>query len=383
MSKAAIKCIAKLVPFLIVASCVAAATTSTRNAMTKCFHHRGMLSDKVVCYFNDDPICTAHPRLTDKNQSHEKLIRFFLPLTDFANSEVKDHAGHVAERNDKGYRMQFQQVEKPMKGIQLEIAYDPTKIEFSYARSDAIHTHKALVFSFNHKAVVDEIQRKSEGISKLAMHKGKQPTVVIDCGHGGSDAGKVGLYNTCEKDINLSVGFQVADGLKKKGYRVLCTRTADTFVALDERTTYANAAKADLFVSIHSNGSSNASAQGIETYWSPYTLLKQEQIGSDSQDPRFIKLALQKDSISKKLAQEVHRQVLEIAQKEYKVKDRAVKEAVSQVLIGTDMPAALIELGFLSHEIEAKQLANKHYHKQVAQGICSGIEQCLNCLQGA
>ncbi|MGE0010275.1 MAG: N-acetylmuramoyl-L-alanine amidase [Candidatus Babeliales bacterium] len=383
MSQATIKFIVGLVPFLMVASSITAASTTARNAMTKCFHHRGTLSDKVVCYFNEDPICTAHPRLNDKNQAQEKLVRFFIPLTDFATTEVKDHASHVAERNDKGYQMRFEQVDKPMRGIQLEIAYDPSKIEFCYARSDAIHTHKALVFTFHNKSMVHEIQRKSEGISKLAMHKVKQPTVVIDCGHGGSDVGKVGLYNTCEKDINLSVGFQVADGLKKKGYRVLCTRTADTFVALDERTTYANAEQADLFVSIHSNGSSNRSVEGIETYWSPYSLLKQEPKGSDILDPRFKELALQKDAVSKILAQELHRQVLEVAQKKYKVKDRTVKEAVSQVLIGTDMPAALIELGFLSNDTEAKQLANKQYHKQIAQGICTGIEHCLNHLQGA
>ncbi len=216
MSITTIKFIAQLLPFLLVASSIAAATSTAKNAMTKCFHHRGTLSDKVVCYFSEDPICTHHPRLSDKQEAQEKLVRFFLPMTQFATSDVKQLAQQVSDRTEKGYTMQFKQVEVPMHGIQLEIAYDPTKIDFSYARFDAISAHKGLVFNFSHKAVMNEIQRKSEGISKLASHKAKQPSIVIDCGHGGSDVGKIGLYNICEKDVNLSVGFQVADALKKR-----------------------------------------------------------------------------------------------------------------------------------------------------------------------
>lgn len=362
---------------------IAAAPSCVRNAITKCFHHRGLLSDKVVCYFAEDPICTHHPRLTDAQSSQEKLVRFFLPMTQFASLDVKQLADQVAERTDKGYSMQFKQVDRPLVGIQLEIAYDPSKIDFSYARFDAISAHKGLVFNFNHKAVAHEIQRKSEGISKLASFKTKQPSIVIDCGHGGTDAGKIGLYNMCEKDVNLSVGFQVADALKKRGYKVICTRSADEFVPLDERTSIANAHGADLFVSIHSNGASNGHASGIETYWAPHTLLKPEPKGSDAAHPAFVKYAHKKDQISKLLATKLHQQVLEVAQKKYKVKDRLVKEAVSQVLLGTDMPSALIELGFLSNEGDARHLANKQYHKQIAQGICSGIEHCINHLQGA
>lgn len=381
MSNATITFLARLVPFVFMASCVGA-SSSPRNAMTNCFHHRGTLSDHVVCYFAQDPICSLHPRLADEPQPTQKLVRFFLPLTDYATSDIKSLAQKIADRNEKGYTVEFKQVDKPMRGIQVEIAYDPTKIDFRYARSDAIHTHKALVFTFNHKAVVKEIQKKCDGISKLASLKVKPATVVIDCGHGGTDSGKMGLYNTCEKDINLSVGFQVADGLKKKGYRVICTRTADTFVPLDERTSFANKEKADLFVSIHANGSVNKDAAGIETYWAPYALLKQEAAGCDPVNPHFKKCAQRKDELSKMLAHELHKEVLGVAQKEYKVKDRSVKQAVSQVLLGTDMPSALIELGFLSNDVEARQLANKHYHKQIAQGICSGIEHCINHLQG-
>ncbi len=112
-------------------------------------------------------------------------------------------------------------------------------------------------------------------------------------------------------------------------------------------------------------------------------MLKQELQGSDVAHPAFKRQVSKKDEMSKLLATELHKQVLEVAQKKYKVKDRLVKEAVSQVLLGTDMPSALIELGFLSNEHDARQLANKQYHKHIAQGICLGIEHCINQLQGA
>jgi len=73
----------------------------------------------------------------------------------------------------------------------------------------------------------------------------------------------------------------------------------------------------------------------------------------------------------------VHSHVLCQAKKFYAVKDRTVKESVSQVLLGTDMPAALIELGFLTNPEETKLLTQPAYQTALAQGICNGIESYL------
>lgn len=369
----------KLIPLLLIASMGFA--RQAQNAMTKCFHHRGTLSDKVVCYFAQDPLCTHHPRLSDANTADKKCVRFFLPLTSFASREIKQLAEQVAERNENGYCVKFCQVKQPMHGIQLEVEYNPKTIDFTYARFDAITAAKGLVLTFNHKKIVDEIQRKSDGIARLACNDFKKPRIVIDCGHGGTDAGKVGLFNTLEKDVNLSVGARVAAQLKKKGYTVLCTRSSDIFVPLDERTSFANKHKADLFVSIHSNGSVSQQANGIETYWAPNGLLKPETVAADTPHALFQTHAQHKDTVSELLATHVHSQVMQVAQQQYAAKNRKIKQAVSQVLLGTDMPAVLIELGFLSHSTEARHLANKRYHARLAQGICSGIEHCLTALK--
>ncbi len=353
-----------------------------RNAMTKCFHHRGALSDKVVCYFAQDPICTHHPRLSDQEKSDKKNVRFFLPLTHFASHQIKKLAQQVSQRPSKGYTMKFAQVERPMRGIQLDVSYDPNEIDFTYARFDAISAHKGLAFIFHHKSILQEIQRKSEGISRLACNKTEPPCIVIDCGHGGSDSGKMGLFATQEKDVNLSIGFKVAAQLKKKGYAVYCTRSSDEFVPLDERTSFANKHKADLFISIHANGAVSDKAAGIETYWAPHALLKPQAKAADTLHQLRVKQMANKDMASKLLATHLHHNVMQVAKQKYKAKDRKVKQAVAQVLLGTDMPSALVELGFLSNATEARHLASKQYHRQLAHGICNGIEECITALKG-
>lgn len=147
---------------------------------------------------------------------------------------------------------------------------------------------------------------------------------------------------------------------------------------MDIRTTVANKLQADLFVSIHANGSVKETVSGIETYWAPQTLLKSEMHDVDDQTKKILsKIGQKRDTASKLLASSVHTNVLGQAKKFYNVKDRSIKESISQVLLGTDMPAALIELGFLSNKEETQFLMQLEYQQAVAQGICAGIESYL------
>ena len=96
----------------------------------------------------------------------------------------------------------------------------------------------------------------------------KVKTIVIDAGHGGKDPGSFGYRKTKEKDIALSVALKVGKYLEDSfdDVKVIYTRKTDVFLALHERATIANKAKADLFISIHANCHDNHSASGSETY---------------------------------------------------------------------------------------------------------------------
>jgi N-acetylmuramoyl-L-alanine amidase len=190
-------------------------------------------------------------------------------------------------------------------------------------------------------------------------------TVVIDAGHGGSDTGAKGPSGVLEKDVALAVARNLAARLRERGLKVVMTRDADVRVPLEQRTAIANDARADLFVSIHANASTDAEIHGSETFFlalkasdagaagvaerenSAFAAEDKEQIGALS-DP-FI--ALLGDLISTEhldesssFAQRVQHELGSVP-----VKSRGVKQALFVVLTGVQMPAALVEIGFVTN----------------------------------
>jgi N-acetylmuramoyl-L-alanine amidase len=178
------------------------------------------------------------------------------------------------------------------------------------------------------------------------------PLVCIDPGHGGSDTGAIGATGTKEKDINLAIGLLVADDLKKAGLQVMMTRSDDSFPALHDRPDMANAANANLFVSIHNNanGSSGTSdVNGTETYY----------FGNDvAFSPTGALLA---QAIQSSLVAAIGST------------DRGIKTAAFVVLAGTNMTSALVECGFLTNPSEEAKLNTPAYQRAAAQGITTGI----------
>ena len=190
-------------------------------------------------------------------------------------------------------------------------------------------------------------------------------TVVIDAGHGGSDTGAKGASGTWEKDVALAVARNLAARLRARELQVVMTRDADVRVPLEQRTAIANDARGDLFVSIHANASTDADIHGSETYFlaleasdsgaagvaqrenSAFAAETDAKIGALS-DP-FI--ALLGDMISTEhlddssaFAQRVQHELARMP-----VKSRGVKQALFVVLSGVQMPAALVEIGFVTH----------------------------------
>ncbi len=210
-------------------------------------------------------------------------------------------------------------------------------------------------------------------------------TIVIDAGHGGKDPGG-GRGNLIEKPIALSISKKIGAILAAKGYTVLLTRDTDRFIPLKERTAFANRHKADLFLSIHANASEKPSANGIETYYLDVTstdknaeLIAARENANSGYSIQELESLLKglivesKSRDSRRLAEHVQRELVAATG----AADRGVKHARFVVLIGTKVPAILIETGFLTNPTEAQKLTSDTYQQKVAAAIVQGVEKFL------
>lgn len=174
--------------------------------------------------------------------------------------------------------------------------------------------------------------------------------VVLDAGHGAHDGGAVvGITGKLEKDFTLSLSLKIEALLQNNpNIEVIMTRDGDTYPELVERAKIANNANADIFISVHANSvAGSPSASGTETYY--------------------------KKSEDKALADIIHKHM----SKATGFKDRKVKSANLSVLRNTDMPAALLEVGFLSNKAEEATLFDEDFQDRVAQSIVDGIKEYL------
>jgi N-acetylmuramoyl-L-alanine amidase len=200
------------------------------------------------------------------------------------------------------------------------------------------------------------------------------PTVVLDPGHGGMDAGtKSSLYNRFEKDYTLDWARRLASLLVAQGWKVVLTRTNDSQMALTNRVVAAETIKADLFVSLHFNSSFPRTDQsGVETYCLTPTGMP-SSVKRDFEDNTRLVLANNAfDRENLQLALLLHRSVLEST----RASDRGVRRArFMGVLKSQNRPAILIEGGYLSNPEEAGQIASPAYRQRLAMGVAKGLER--------
>ncbi|WP_298784005.1 N-acetylmuramoyl-L-alanine amidase [uncultured Marinococcus sp.] len=171
-------------------------------------------------------------------------------------------------------------------------------------------------------------------------------TIAIDAGHGGYDSGATG-NGVYEKELVNDVAVRTKERLEQGGANVIMTRSGDNFVELKERARIANEAGADAFVSIHANSASTASADGSETYYYP-----QSSEGSE------LASGLQTNMVN-----------------EFNSNDRGIKSANFSVLRNTAMPAALVELGFVSNKEEAADMQTSAFRNEAANAIYLGLSE--------
>jgi N-acetylmuramoyl-L-alanine amidase len=227
---------------------------------------------------------------------------------------------------------------------------------------------------------------------------GDQPTrfktIVIDPGHGGIETGAKGKFGALEKDITLAIGLKLRAIIEKNlAFRVFMTRDKDMDVSLENRSALANNHKADLFISIHANGSPRKNSHGSETYFLSQNATDEEsrrlaylenssgdlegRIEGDGRDD--IKLILWDLAQASYLKQSS--QLAESIQSGLNAllgtANRGVKQAPFKVLTGAACPAVLVETAFISNPEEEKELGTEAFQDSVAQAVYLSLVEYL------
>ena len=203
--------------------------------------------------------------------------------------------------------------------------------------------------------------------------------IVLDAGHGGWDLGAVGRKGLIEKEFSLDIVQRLGKLIESKlGAQVIYTRDDDSYVPLEKRAEIANLSKADLFLSVHANYSSLVTARGVETYYSnSYSSIKAR---TDDDNPALKQVDWTGVDIRAKVT-DSHKFASDVQQSLYggllamnpDLRNRGVKEAQYAVLTGTQMPAVLAEVSFVSSPADEDKLQSPDYRQKVAEALYRGV----------
>lgn len=213
-------------------------------------------------------------------------------------------------------------------------------------------------------------------------------TVIVDPGHGGEELGAESPGGILEKEVALAVARKLAERLRARlGCRVVLTRDGDREVSLPERAALATREEGDLFISLHANASPSPSARGYETFILSETATDEEAgrvaalenaagPGKDGAfHPSFLQATLQglmqAESMeeSARFANLVQARLGRVARS----RNRGVKQAPFWVLAGVEMPAVLVEMGFMTNEAESKRLADPAEQARIADALADAV----------
>ena len=211
-------------------------------------------------------------------------------------------------------------------------------------------------------------------------------TIVVDAGHGGTDEGARGPEGTLEKDVTLDVARRLRTAIEQRlGARVILTRSGDAVVPIDERAAVANNNKADLFVSLHANSSLSEARRGAEVFY-----LSIDEYGAEAREVAereapFLSVvgggAREIDIVEWEMAQARHvdrsARLAELVEDELRqrvpMSPRAIQQAPFRVLVGANMPAVLVEMGFISNPEQEAQLAAAAFQSRVVDALVAAV----------
>ncbi|MBI3070945.1 MAG: N-acetylmuramoyl-L-alanine amidase [Deltaproteobacteria bacterium] len=231
-----------------------------------------------------------------------------------------------------------------------------------------------------------------------AVQAGPIRRIIIDAGHGGIDGGAVGRrYKTREKVVTLAMARLTADKLRERGFEVELTRDDDKYVSLEDRTTIANRENGDLFISIHANWNPSRKRQGVETYVLNLSddryaekIARREngpvhrkgrrkgkaRVGSGSNLNFILADLATRASVaeSSRIAKLIHDEIVRGLSPHFgKVPGHGVRQALFYVLVGTKMPAVLVETSHLSNAIDEARLRSLAYQTGIAEAIARAV----------
>ncbi len=221
-------------------------------------------------------------------------------------------------------------------------------------------------------------------------------TVVIDPGHGGDELGAQGPRGTLEKDITLAVSRRLRTMIESRlGLRVFLTREDDRTISHDDRSAFANSHQADVFLSIHANAAVRPAIKGAEVYY-----LSVERADAEARKraedaaitlpalgggTRSIDLILWETAQSRYLEQSstLAGMIESGLRARVEMSPRAVQQAPFRVLVGANMPATLVEIGYLSNPEQEQQLASAAYQERVAEALYDALVRFRGLLERA
>lgn len=216
----------------------------------------------------------------------------------------------------------------------------------------------------------------------------KQLVVVLDPGHGGTNLGAAGATGLHEKQLSLAIATRVADRLRARGIAAQLTRTTDRTLTLRQRVELADRVPADLFVSIHANASPTRTQRGYETYVLTARGIDVDgrALRSDTTTPRagvepevgHILDDIERGASQWEAAELAARMQRALRDRRGGDGDRGVRQDAQHVLLGATMPAVLVEVGFIDHPVEGRQLADPSVQSQLAEAIAEAIADQLS-----
>ena len=224
----------------------------------------------------------------------------------------------------------------------------------------------------------------------------KIKTIAIDAGHGGHDPGAIGKNGLKEKTVTLDIAKRLEALVRERlGCNVIMTRDKDVFIPLDQRPFIAKSRNADLFVSIHVNANRKPKTRGIETYIQSITASDREAMATAAREnamttKKLSELKTEVDKILAALAQDNKQEdslqlahaiqgslVDNVRPLQPHVVNLGVKRAFFYVLINTEMPSILAEVGFISNVEEEKLLRNDTYRQKIAESLYQGVKKFI------
>jgi len=353
------------------------------------------------------PVKYEH-HLLKADPDHKKPRRLYL---DLKNARVPKSIDSVVPIKDDLLRMaRAAQYTKNTVRVVLDIEkiggysvfhlYDPFRIVVDVRRFKKGETRIRPELASKKRDVRKGIRKEKKPAKAVSLARQlglNVKRIVIDPGHGGKDPGCWIGKRYKEKDITLRIAKLLAEKLRKKiGCEVFLTRDKDTFLSLERRTAIANMKKADLFISLHVNAHRDRRIHGLETYFLNMATDERavmvaarenatsEKSISDLQTILNDLMLNTKITESSRLAHQVQDGMAGKVKKKYKgIKSLGVKQAPFYVLIGAQMPAILVEVGFLTNSRERKRLLSTKYQERVAEGIYAGISSYIHSIDQA